>query len=149
MQEVEIVYQINAQAVLVHATEGICGCVVSFKPWPFYPTQKEPLVSTEKVTWWVLVPVLTFWNWTTPQSSSLQPASNRDIQFIIIIIINRLLHTKRQDEPGMTTEETSGCERPERVSKWPNSDDDDDDLLHFCDHSLIFRNWINEHTVYV
>jgi len=75
----------------------------------------------------------------TPQSPSLQPASNRDIQ---LIIINRLLRTKRQDEPGRTTEKTSGCERPERVSKWLDSDDDDDDgdLLHFSDHSLIFRN---------
>jgi hypothetical protein len=78
----------------------------------------------------------------------MQPASNRDIQFII----NRVLHTKREKEPGKTIEETSGCVRAERVSKWPDSDDDDDDdndnddddysddFLHFHDHSLIFRN---------
>ena len=28
---------------------------------------------------------------------------------------------QRQKEPGETNEETSGCVRPERVSKWPNS----------------------------
>jgi len=120
---VELIYQINTQAVLVHATEGIWGCVVSFTPQPFYPTRKEPLAPTEKVTWWVLAPVLSLWNWTTPQSYSLQPASNRHIQFIF----NRLLHTKRQKEPGRTTEETSGCVRPERVSKRPDSNNDDDD----------------------
>jgi len=67
---VERVYQINAQAALVHATEGIWGCVVSFMPRPFYPTRKEPLVSNEKVTWWVLVAVLSLWNGTTPRSST-------------------------------------------------------------------------------
>ena len=39
---------------------------------------------------------------------------------------NRLLrikkiHTERQKKPGETVEETSGCVRPERVRKWPNS----------------------------
>jgi hypothetical protein len=31
------------------------------------------------------------------------------------------LHSKRQKEPRKTTEETSGCVRPERVNKWPKS----------------------------
>jgi hypothetical protein len=129
-----------------------CACywrnigVVSFKPQPFSPTWKEPLAPTENATWWVLEPVLSLWNWTTPWSYSLQPASNRDIQFNFM---NRLLHTERQKEPRRTTEETFCCDTGTGQQaaqlrwwywRWL------DDLLHFCDHSLIFRNWINEWT---
>jgi len=34
---------------------------------------------------------------------------------------NKKLQTKRQTEPGEIPEETSGCVRPARVNKWPNS----------------------------
>jgi hypothetical protein len=33
----------------------------------------------------------------------------------------KILHPKRQKKPNKSTEETSGCVRPERVKEWPNS----------------------------
>jgi hypothetical protein len=48
------------------------------------------------------------------------------IQHVNRIIRNRLPrltkkpHPKRQKEPRKTTEETSGCVRPERANKWPS-----------------------------
>jgi hypothetical protein len=35
--------------------------------------------------------------------------------------IDKKITSQKQKEPRKTIEETSGCMRPERVNKWPNS----------------------------
>jgi hypothetical protein len=63
----------------------------------------------------------------TPVFDKIQNYKRNWIQHVNRMPHNRLprlikkLHPKRQREPRKTTEETSGCARPEWVNKWPNS----------------------------
>jgi hypothetical protein len=63
----------------------------------------------------------------TPVLDKIQEYRRNWIQRVKKMHRNRLqrmikkLQNKRQKEIGETNEKTSGCVRPERVTKWPNS----------------------------